>query len=68
MFKDDISATYSNINPQFLEDGFIFWVSDASYSSWNIKFVLGYLAGDQVIFIIAGYSDEHISSVGSYFS
>ena len=67
-FKDDISATDSNINPQFLEDGFIFRVSDASYSPWNIKFMLGYLAGDQIIFIVTGYRDEHISSASSYFS
>ena len=30
-----------------------------------VKFMLGYLTGDQIIFIVSRYRDEHIGSLGA---
>ena len=56
-FKDDISGTYDDIYAQFLEDFFILWISDAGYGAGHIKFILGYLAGNQIIFIVSSYGN-----------
>src|SRR4030043_275874 len=51
MFQNEISYTDGAVNAQLLEDFFVFRVIDSSNGPRYTKFMLGYLAGYQVILI-----------------
>src|SRR4030042_3328330 len=61
MLQNKVSNTDGAVDTQLAEDFFVFRVIDSSDGPWYTKFMLGYLAGYQVIFILICSCYKHLS-------